>query len=82
MAYLSRFGHHLTAEHSKNFLTTMNTNPLLEGAFIIHGKGIGAVSPDMVRNRANEIGIINGRPANEFTQSDWEEALRELTGGA
>lgn len=68
MAYLSRFGHHLTAEHSKNFLTTMNTNPLLEGAFIIHGKGIGAVSPDMVRNRANEIGIINGRPANEFTQ--------------
>lgn len=81
MAYLSRFGHHLTAEHSKNFLTTMNTNPLLEGAFIIHGKGIGAVSPDMVRNRANEIGIINGRPANEFTQSDWEEALRELTGG-
>ncbi len=59
----------------------MNTNPLQEGAFIIHGTGIGAITPDMVRNRANELAIINGRQPHESTQSDWDEAMRELTGG-
>lgn len=58
----------------------MNTNPLHEGAFIIHGEGIGEVTLDMVRNRANELAVINGREPHEATKSDWDEAMRELTG--
>lgn len=48
---------------------------------MIHGEGIGAVTRDMVRNRANELAVINGREPDGATQSDWDEAMRELTGG-
>ena len=36
----------------------------------------------MVKERALELGLINGRPAGEVSQSDWEQAKRELTGGS
>lgn len=60
----------------------MNTNPLQEGATIIHGIGIGPVTRGMVRERAAELAVINGRQAHEASRLDWDEALRELTGGA
>ena len=34
----------------------------------------------MVSDRAVELALINGRSAHEATQTDWEEAKRELTG--
>jgi hypothetical protein len=34
----------------------------------------------MMRERAVELAIINGRSAQETSQSDWEQAKRELTG--
>ena len=34
----------------------------------------------MVRERAVELAIINGRPAQDVSKSDWEQAKRELTG--
>jgi hypothetical protein len=59
----------------------MNQDPLHEAPILIHGSGIGTVSSDMVRNRAEELAVINGREAYDASRSDWDEAMRELTGG-
>lgn len=42
--------------------------------------GIGTVTRAMVRERAVELALINGRTALEVSKSDWEQAKRELTG--
>ncbi len=42
--------------------------------------GLGTVTRKMVRERAIELAVINGRPAQEASKSDWEQAKRELTG--
>jgi hypothetical protein len=34
----------------------------------------------MVRERAVELAVINGRSAQEVSKSDWEQAKRELSG--
>lgn len=54
--------------------------PLKQGILTENSAGIGTVSRKMVRERAVELAIINGRPAHEASKSDWEEAKRELTG--
>jgi hypothetical protein len=36
----------------------------------------------MVRDRAIELAEIDGRPALEVSQSDWDQAKREMTTGA
>ena len=56
------------------------TNPLKEGALTENSAGIGTVTRGMVRERAVELALINGRTALEVTESDWEQARRELTG--
>lgn len=53
-----------------------------EGAIMIHGKGVGTISYEMIRNRASELALIDGRAAEDVSQADWDEAKRELTGGA
>jgi hypothetical protein len=58
----------------------MKTNPLKEGIAIENSEGIGTVTRKMVRKRAVELAIINGRPAREVSKSDLEQAKRELTG--
>ena len=58
----------------------MKTNPLKEGALTENSAGIGTVTRKMVRERAVEIAIINGRSAQDVSKSDWEQAKRELTG--
>jgi len=58
----------------------MKTNPLKEGALTENSAGIGTVTRKMVQKRAIELAVINGRTANETSQSDWEQAKRELTG--
>jgi len=58
----------------------MKTNPLKEGALIENSAGIGTVTCEMVRRRAYELAVVNGRPAVEASKSDWEQAKRELTG--
>jgi hypothetical protein len=42
--------------------------------------GIGTVTRKMVRDRAVELAVINGRTAHQTSKSDWEQAKRELTG--
>ena len=58
----------------------MKTNPLKEGALTENSAGIGTVTRKMVRERAVELAIINGRSALDVSKSDWEQAKRELTG--
>jgi hypothetical protein len=58
----------------------MKTNPLKEGALTENSAGIGTVTRKMVRERAVELAVINGRSAPDVSKSDWEQAKRELTG--
>ena len=58
----------------------MKTNPFKEGSLIENSAGIGTVTRKMVRERAAELAVINGRAAQDASKSDWEQAKRELTG--
>jgi hypothetical protein len=58
----------------------MKTNPLKEGALTVHSAGIGTVTRKMVRERAVELAVNDGRSAQQASKSDWEQAKRELTG--
>jgi hypothetical protein len=59
----------------------MKTDPSKEAALIINDTGIGTVTRKMVRERATELALINGRSAHDVSAADWEQAKRELTGG-
>jgi len=58
----------------------MKTNPMKQGALTENSAGIGTVTRKMVRERAVELAVINGRSAHGVSKSDWEQAKRELTG--
>jgi hypothetical protein len=58
----------------------MNTNPLKQGVLTEHSAGLGTATRAMVRDRAVELAVINGRSAPEVSKSDWDQAKRELTG--
>jgi hypothetical protein len=55
-------------------------NLLKDGHITENGSGIGTVTRGMVRQRAVELALINGRSAAEVSRSDWDQAKRELTG--
>ena len=42
--------------------------------------GTGTVTPAMVEARARELAAINGRPSSEPSETDYQQAKRELTG--
>lgn len=58
----------------------MKTNPLKEGRLTEHAAGLGTVTRQMVRERAGELAVINGRSAQSVSKAEWEQARRELTG--
>ena len=58
----------------------MKANPMKDGVLTENSAGIGTVTRKMVRERAVELAVINGRSAQEVWKSDWEQAQRELTG--
>src|SRR5471030_1609609 len=58
----------------------MKTNPLKEGVVSENSSGIGTVTLDMVRARAAELAVIDGRSQKGATISDFAQAKRELTG--
>ena len=60
----------------------MKIDPLNEAALIINSTGVGTVTHKMVRERAVELAVIDGRTEQEVSKSDWEQAKRELTGGS
>jgi hypothetical protein len=50
------------------------------GKIEVHGNGLGAPSPEEVERRAREIAMIDERNPDEFTDTDWKQARRELMG--
>lgn len=58
----------------------MKTNPLQQGVLSENFLGIGHITPEMVQQRAVELAIINGRAPQDVSDSDWDDAKRELTG--
>ena len=58
----------------------MKTNPPKEAALIINSTAIGTVTRKMVQERAVELALINGRAPQDVSESDLEQAKRELTG--
>ena len=59
----------------------MSINPLKAGALIENPEGIGIVARKMLRERAIELALIDGRSTLEVSKSDWEAAKRELNNG-
>jgi hypothetical protein len=55
-------------------------NPLVEGLISEGFTGLGTVTGAMVRQRAQELAVINGRTVQEISKTDWEQAKRELAG--
>jgi hypothetical protein len=45
-----------------------------------NSQGIGTITRKMVRERAVELAVIDGRSAPEVSKSDWDQAKLELTG--
>jgi hypothetical protein len=58
----------------------MKTDPLKQGALTENGVGIGTVTQEMVRDRASELAVIDGRSEDDVSVFDLEQAKRELTG--
>jgi hypothetical protein len=56
------------------------TNPLKKGVLTENSAGIGPVTSKMVRRRAAELAVIDGRSEQDASRSECEEARRELTG--
>lgn len=50
------------------------------GKFVIGAKPLNTVTESMVIKRAKEIAVIDGRNANDYTEDEYEQARRELTG--
>ncbi len=47
---------------------------------MINTAGVGTVTRKMVRERATELALINGRSVHKVSAADWAQAKRELTG--
>jgi hypothetical protein len=58
----------------------MKQNQTQEGRLSERGEGLGTVTEEMVRRRAREIAVINGRSGNNMLDSDLVQARRELQG--
>lgn len=58
----------------------MKQNRIEEGRFSINGRGLGTVTEQMIRDRASELAVINGRSKHNILDSDLEQARRELQG--
>ncbi|HLH54983.1 MAG TPA: hypothetical protein VKY92_15335 [Verrucomicrobiae bacterium] len=58
----------------------MNKDQENTGRFSQHGRGLGTVTEEMVRQRAVELAISNGRPPGQVLDSDIRQARLELTG--
>jgi hypothetical protein len=58
----------------------MKQDRIEEGRLSNRGEGLGTVTEDMVRQRAREIAVINGREDNNVLDGDVEQARRELQG--
>jgi hypothetical protein len=56
------------------------THTLNEGCVPDNSHEIFSVTRGMVRERAVELAVMNGRKPHEASKSDWEDAKREMIG--
>ncbi len=59
----------------------METNPINKGIIARKLTGIGAVTREMIHERARELAFLSGRIPPHVSESDLEQARRELAGG-
>ena len=72
-----------TNQHSVSVLIDMKENSKLgSGKDWAAWKRHGCALPEIVEARAREIALIDERDPDEFTDADWEQARRELSGTA
>jgi hypothetical protein len=57
--------------------TTMDTQ---SGKYVVGAKPLTTPTEATITQRAREIAVTNGRNANDFTEADYDQARRELTG--
>lgn len=57
----------------------MKTNLLKQGILTENSTGISTVTRKMVRQRAVELAVMDGRSAQNVSKADWEQAKRELS---
>ena len=57
----------------------MKTKRTLQAKIVRHSEGLGVPTPDLVRQRADEIAKIDGRSVSN--EQDWQQAKIELHGG-
>jgi hypothetical protein len=57
----------------------MKASRPLRGKILNHDGGLGAPSPDLIQQRADELARINGR--TRHNEEDWRQAKIELHGG-
>jgi hypothetical protein len=57
----------------------MNSSRPSYAKILVHSEGLGVPSPEMVRQRALELAVIDGR--TEYNELDWQRARQELHGG-
>jgi hypothetical protein len=62
-----------------NTLSIIVTHTLNDGSFTDNPDETRIVTRGMARNRAAALALMNGRPPQEVSKADWEEAKRELT---
>ena len=58
----------------------MDKNPLNKGILTVNSVGVGTVTSEMVRARAEKLALLAGRVAPQVLPADYEQAKRELTG--
>lgn len=58
----------------------MKQRRIEEGRFTAGGRGLGTVTEEMIRQRASEIAVVNGRGKHNILDTDLDEARRELLG--
>ncbi len=50
------------------------------GKISVHGNGVGAPTPELIETRAREIALIHERQPDDYTDADWDQARREISG--
>jgi len=50
------------------------------GRIMGHSQGMGTVTAEMVRDRARELALMDGRSEDELNEADWTQAKLELLG--
>ena len=63
-----------------NTLSIIVTHTINDGSLTEYPEESRIVTRGMARNRAVALAVMNGRPPQDVSKADWEEAKRGLNG--